>query len=304
MNLIKPKKLQKGDTIGLISVSGNIKEYQNIENAKKYFESKGFNVVISENTKEKYRYHAGTDKVRANTFNEFVKNDKIDAIVCTRGGYGVLRIIDLIDYEAVRKNPKIICGYSDITVLLLMLYKKSKTVTFHGAMANGDFGKENVSQFTEKSFFETLSGTNPLMFKTENEPLMRGEAEGILWGGNLATVASMAGLDFIPDEEFIFFTEDINEPDYKIDRMFTQLFNIEKFRKNIKGLVIGEFTDSDKQFYTKEVLKEFANTYNIPCSDGFYISHGANKYTLPIGVKWEFNANEKIVEIKEDVFFD
>ena len=121
MNLIKPKKLKKGDTIGLISISGNIKEPQNIERAKIFFESNGFNVIISENTYKKFRYHAGSDKERANTFNDFIKNKDIDAIVCTRGGYGVLRIIDKIDYKSVSENPKIICGYSDINVLLLML---------------------------------------------------------------------------------------------------------------------------------------------------------------------------------------
>ena len=302
MNLIKPKKLQKGDTIGLVSVSGNIKEPQNIERAKKYFENKGFNVVVSENTYKKYRYHAGNDEERANTLNEFVENKDIDVIVCTRGGYGVLRIIDKIDYDAVKKNPKIICGYSDITVLLLMLLKKSGLVTFHGAMANGDFGKESISQITEKYFFETLSGESSLVFSTLEKPLYEGEGQGILWGGNLATITSMAGIDFIPDEKFVFFTEDIGEPDYKIDRMFTQLFNIEKFRENVCGLVIGEFTDSDRQLYTKEVIKEYAEKYKLPCSDGFCISHGKNKYTLPIGCHCIFNSCEKNLKITETPF--
>ena len=304
MNLIKPKKLQKGDTIALVSISGNIREPQNIERAKKYFESKGFNVIISENTYKNYRYHAGNDEERANTFNEYVKNKDIDAIVCTRGGYGVLRIIDKIDYKAAACNPKIICGYSDITVLLLMLLKRSNIVTFHGAMANGDFGKENISKITEKSFFETLYGETPLIFKTSNVPLYSGEAEGILWGGNLATITSMVGVDFIPDEKFIFFTEDIGEPDYKIDRMFTQLFNTEKFKKNIQGMVIGEFTNSEKQIYTKEVIKEYAKEYKIPCSDGFYISHGADKYTLPVGCKCKFNTDDRTVKIVDTPFAD
>jgi len=304
MNLIKPKKLQKGDTIGLISISGNIKEPQNIERAKKYFENRGFNVVISENTYKKFRYHAGDDEERANTFNQFIKNKDIDAIICTRGGYGVLRIIDKIDYKAVSENPKIICGYSDITVLLLMLLKKSNIITFHGAMANGDFGKEKISEITENSFFETLSGRVPLIFKTLNGPVYEGEAKGILWGGNLATITSMAGLDFIPDEKFVFFTEDIGEPDYKIDRMFTQLFNIKKFRDNVQGLVIGEFTESDRQQYTTGIIKEYAQKYKLPCSDGFYISHGKDKYTLPVGCNCIFNTDDKSVKIIGSPFAD
>jgi len=304
MNLIKPKKLQKGDTIGLISISGNTQELQNIERAKKYFEDKGFNVVVSENTYKSFRYYAGDDNERANTFNEFIKNKDIDAIVCTRGGYGVLRIIDKIDYDAARKNPKIICGYSDISVLLLMLYKKSDILTFHGPMADGDFGKEQVSKITEDYFFETLLNNSQHEYKTNNEPMFKGETEGILWGGNLSTISSMVGLDFIPNEKFVFFTEDVCEPDYKIDRMFTQLFNEKKFKENICGMIIGEFTDNDRQMYTKEVIQEFAHKYQIPCSDGFLISHGRDKYTLPIGLKCKLNATDGYFKIIETPFVE
>lgn len=302
MNLIKPKKLQKGDTIGLISISGDRENPENLERAKNYLQNKGYNIVVSESSYKQFRYHAGTDEERANTFNEFVQNKDIDAILCTRGGYGVLRIIDKIDFKAASKNPKIICGYSDITILLLLLLKKSNLMTFHGPMADGDFGKDNVSPITENSFFETLSGKTPLTFKTENEPLFEGEAKGFLWGGNLVTIASMAGLDFIPNRKFVFFTEDVSEPDYKIDRALTQLFNITKFRNNICGMVIGEFTDSDRQKYTREVIKEFAQKYKLPCSDGFYISHGYNKYTLPMGAKCTFNSVEKTLKINEYPF--
>lgn len=304
MNIIKPKKLQKGDTIGLVSISGSREEPENLERAKSYFQSKGFNVVVSENSYKQHRYHAGTDEERAEAFNNFVQDKNIDAIVCTRGGYGLLRIIDLIDYKAVRKNPKIICGYSDITILLLMILKKSRLITFHGPMADGDFGKENISSITEKSFFDTLTGCLPLIFKSQNESSYNGEVQGILWGGNLVTTASMAGLDFIPNRKFIFFTEDVSEPDYKIDRTLTQLFNITKFRKNICGMVIGEFTNSDRQQYTRDVIKEFAVKYKIPCSDGFYISHGYNKYTLPVGVKCHFNSTENTLKILENPFCD
>ena len=304
MNLIKPKKLKAGDTIGLISLSGNREQPEKTERAKNYFRNKGFNVVVSDNSDKSFRYHAGTDEERAKAFNDFIKDDNIDAVVCTRGGYGVLRIISRIDYKSAAKNPKIICGYSDITILLLMLLKKSNLVTFHGPMTDGDFSIDNISPITENSFFETLTGTAPLTFKTENEALVKGEAKGILWGGNLVTVASMAGIDFIPNRKFIFFTEDVCEPDYKIDRALTQLFNLTKFRNNICGMVIGEFTDSDRQMFTRDVIKEYAQKYNIPCSDGFCISHGYNKFTLPVGVKCSFNSEEKTLKISETPFCD
>ena len=254
MNLIKPKKLQKGDTIGLLSVSGDIRNVKNIENAAKYFQSLGYKTVISDTTYRKFRYHAGSDEERVKNLEEFFQDDKIDAIVCTRGGYGVIRILEKINYDIIKNHPKILCGYSDITALLLYIYKKTGMVCFHGAMANGDFGGEKISKFTEKSFFETLSYSKTLSFKANGKVFNKGNASGVLWGGNLATIASMVGLDFIPDEKFILFLEDVNEPAYKIDRMFTQLFNVEKIRKNLAGLALGVFSDLEKKNFVDDMF--------------------------------------------------
>ncbi len=306
MNLIKPKKLKKGDKIALLSVSGDIRDIGKIKFAADYFEKQGYNTVISDTTFKKFRYHAGNDNERVEQFHRFLQDDSINAIVCTRGGYGLLRILNDIDYELVKSNPKIICGYSDITALLLMIYKKAGMVTFHGAMANGDFGDADVSSFTEKSFFQTLTDGKNLVFKAENfgKTLYEGRTSGTFWGGNLATISSMCGLDFIPDEKFVFFVEDVNEPAYKIDRMFTQLLNVEKFQKNIAGLVIGQFTDIDKPQYLEDMLLELSNKLEIPAATNFSISHDKNKFTLPVGVQCIFNANEKAVAIMESPFVD
>lgn len=302
MNLIKPKKLQKGDTIGLLSVSGDIRNVKNIENAAKYFQSLGYKTVISDTTYRKFRYHAGSDEERVKNLEEFFQDDKIDAIVCTRGGYGVIRILEKINYYIIKNHPKILCGYSDITALLLYIYKKTGMVCFHGAMANGDFGGEKISKFTEKSFFETLSCSKTLSFMANGKVFNKGNASGVLWGGNLATIASMVGLDFIPDEKFILFLEDVNEPAYKIDRMFTQLFNVEKIRKNLAGLALGVFSDSEKKNFVDDMFKEYAKILQIPCCEGFLISHEEDKFTLPIGVNCEFSADKKIIETTERAF--
>lgn len=152
MNLIKPKKLEKGDTIGLLSISGEIRDRNNICKAAKYFQNLGYNTIISETTYKKFRYHAGCDEERINQLHKFFKDPDIDAIVCTRGGYGLLRMLNGINYDLIANHPKIICGYSDITALLLMIVKKSKMVCFHGAMANGDFSSDKLSDITVKSF--------------------------------------------------------------------------------------------------------------------------------------------------------
>ena len=246
---------------------------------------------------------AGNDKERIDEIHNFFLDKNIDAIVCTRGGYGLLRIIPHLDYELIAKNPKIICGYSDITALLLMIYKNTGMVCFHGAMASGDLGQAEKSDFTVNSFFKTLSTEEKLTFSSENgSTIYQGTANGVLWGGNLATIASMAGLDFIPDEDLILFVEDVNEPAYKIDRMFTQILNIKELKNNLKGLVVGQFSDVDREIYVKELLTEISSDLKIPTADNFLISHEKDKFTLPIGANCTFNANEKTLTVNEKLF--
>lgn len=306
MNLIKPKKLKQGDTIGLLSISGDIDNYENIQNAENFFRAKGYKTIVSETTYKHFRYHAGSDEERVLALHKFFTDKDVDAIVCTCGGYGLIRIIDKIDYRLIAKNPKIFCGYSDITALLTMMCKKSHLLCFQGPMASGDFGIQNVSYFTEKSFFETLTGAGNNIYTADEcgQVLHKGVAKGILWGGNLTTIASMAGNFFIPNEKFVFFIEDVNEPAYKVDRMLTQLFRIEKFAKNIQGLAVGVFSGVGEIKYVNEVLEEYTSKYNIPCCDGFKISHERDKYTLPIGVKCELSADEKFIKINENLFSD
>jgi muramoyltetrapeptide carboxypeptidase len=130
---------------------------------------------------------------------------------------------------------------------------------------------------TLSSFFKAINN-EPLEF-TGTKLYKEGSAEGMLWGGNLATVVSLCGQDFIPDEDFIFFAEDLNEPVYKIDKMFTQLFNIEKFKQHCKAIVLGDFLNVDNETWLEELFKEFT----IPTIGGIKITHAEEKITLPIG---------------------
>ncbi|MBQ2644678.1 LD-carboxypeptidase [bacterium] len=304
MNLIKPKKLEKGDTIGLLSVSGNVSDIESINRAERYFNSLGYKTFISDTTYKTCRYNAGTDSDRLKALHDFFLNDYINAIVCTCGGYGVLRIIKNVNYDIIKNNPKIFCGYSDITNLLLMIYKRTGLITFHSPMASGDFGLENISKFTEDSFLNALTINDEKTFYADEygQILKSGKAQGILWGGNLATISSMVGLDFIPNEKFIFFVEDINESAYKIDRMLTQLFNVKNFSDNIAGIAVGIFSGVDNIDFVQEVIKEFAEKYQIPACNGFKISHEYDKFTLPIGLKCIFSADEKSIQIQETPF--
>ena len=300
MKIIKPNKLIKGNTIGILAISGRIKDFENIEKAKSFFEEEDYKVVISETCKSSHRYMAGlNDDECINELHKFFSDKNIDVILCARGGYGTLRLIDKIDWELIKNNPKIFAGYSDITTLLNLIYKKTGLITFHSAMPNGDFSKE-IDDYTKAAFFNTLEGKTICYHAYNSSIFKEGEAVGKLWGGNLSTLCALCGTNFIPNEDLILFLEDLNEPVYKIDKMLTQLFNIVKLRKNVKGIAIGEFKDIEDKNQLDEVILELANKLNIPICDGFKITHNKIKDTLPIGIKTYFNAKAGIIRILED----
>lgn len=261
MNLIKPPLLKDGDTIGILAPSGAMDDDKNLKRAIKFFESKGYKVKLSDNVYSKNRYLAGTDEERVNAIHKMFADKSVNAIICLRGGYGAIRLINKIDYDLIRQNPKIFCGYSDITALNAMFLKRAGLATFSGPMILSDFGQENLCEYTINKFFETaMTG--------------RFEYEGVFWGGNLSTLVSLCGQDFIPDFEFTLFLEDLNEPPYKIDKMVTQLFNIDKIRENTKAIAIGDFLGADDIDYIFEDL-------GLPLIKNFPASHSEKKATIP-----------------------
>ena len=279
-NIIAPK-LKKGDTIGFLSVSGDIKDFSRLEKAKELFEKRGYRVVISDTAKMRKNYLCAQDAIRAKALNDFFADKSINAIVSCRGGYGAIRILDKIDYELIKNNPKIFCGYSDITALQLMIYKKTGLVTYNAPMAYSDFGTD-LEEDTINSFFNTLEHGIKEISLEKSKIYYGGIAAGILWGGNLSTVQSLCGLDFIPDKTFIFAAEDVNEPVYKIDRMFTQLLNISKFKNNLKGIVLGDFSGIDNERYFDDFMTELAQDLKIPVVFGLKFGHEIQKLTFPL----------------------
>lgn len=270
------------NTIGIIALSGFCDESK-IYNAKHFFEKNGYKVKLSNNIFDKKRYLAGDDEAKLTELKRFYEDTEIDVIMCARGGYGAIRLINNIDYEAIKNNPKVICGFSDVTALLLMIYKKTGQIVYHGPMATSDFG-ETISQENKATFryFQNAINSKKLNFNG-SKIYKSGSAQGIIWGGNLATVVSLCGLDFIPNKDFIFFAEDLNEPVYKIDKMFQQLINIEAFSKHCKGIVLGDFLDCGNQEWLDEYFYELAERLEVPIVGGFKITHNKEKITIPIG---------------------
>ena len=168
-----------------------------------------------------------------------------------------------------------------MTALSAMFLKRAGLVTYSAPMINGDFGND-ISDFKWENFKRAVMSDEPLFF--DGKEINSGEAKGLSFGGNLATLVSLCGVDFLPDEGFILFVEDLNEPVYKIDRMLTQLSNIENFTRNLKGVVLGEFSDLDNIDYFEELIAEFARCRKVPVLNGLKITHSHDKITVPIGV--------------------
>lgn len=284
MNLIKPKKLEKGDTISIIAPSGGVESDENLLRATAYLKSLGYNIKWGKNVLKTNKYLAGTDNERLEDLHNAFKDKGINAIIALRGGYGAIRLINKIDYNLIKQNPKIFAGYSDITGLSAMLLKHSGLITYSAPMINGDFGIKSKDKFTIDNFFKTVATTEKQEIKAQTI-LKEGKASGITFGGNLATLVSLCGLDFIPNQKFIFFAEDLNEPVYKLDKMFTQLLNIEEFRKNISGIVFGEFLDIDNDEWLNSLQKEIVQELKVPAISGLKITHAREKLTIPIGIE-------------------
>ena len=297
MDLIYPEHLKKGDTIGILCVSGKIDDYSKLNRAKEFIESKGYNVKISYLPEQQNDYLCADDETRASELNRFFADKTIKAIIAARGGYGSIRIIDKIDYKTIKDNPKFFGGYSDITALSLMIYKNTGLVTYNSPMAYSDLGNQ-ISDYTEKSFFDVIeNGLTEL--RLENSRVYKsGNASGVLWGGNLSTIQSLCGIDFIPVDDFIFITEDINEPVYKIDKMLAQLFNISKFKTNCKAIVLGYFSNIDNNEILDKLFKEIANKYEIPVVKGLKFGHERDFLTFPIGVNAILNCSDSQTNIK------
>ncbi len=306
---IKPEKLKKGDTIGIISPAGVVKDQKMLENAVNYFESQGYKVKTAPHVLDKEAYLAGKDAQRLSDLENMFCNDEVNAILCSRGGYGSFRILNDINYDLVRNNPKIFVGYSDITALLVNFYQKSGLVGFHGPLFVSDFGRDNVNEYTEKVFWQVLRSKNTENFSDFHNPveyhcLKPGKVQGELIGGNLAIMCGLLGTPFMPDiSGKILFLEDIGEPLYKIDRMITRLKLAGVFEK-ISGLLFTEFTSvtgtDNNELTLLDLLLDLAGDLKIPAGYGFPAGHGEMKATLPLGVEYFFDSKDFQLRLIED----
>jgi len=294
---IYPPPIKKGDTIGLVAPAGPLINKENFAAGVHILEKKGFKLKFNQKLLNAKGYLAGSDQERADEFNRLWGDPEVKGLLAVRGGYGCLRMIDLVDMKQIRKHPKIFIGFSDLTVLLNAINKKTRLVTYHGPVVTT---LTNINRQSLTSFFNVLESKTPNLLNPSRIKILNGgKAKGILRGGNLTTLAHMIGTPHeIPWNDTILFLEDIGESPYRLDRMLTHLDKAERLQK-IKGLILGSFTDENNK--EKTVLKktiyerifEFFIDKKIPIWADFPVGHSNKNMTLPIGVEVKMDSSAK-----------
>ena len=307
MTTINPL-LKRGDTVGLITPAGFISE-EKLRTAEKNLSALGLNVTYYKSVLEKTGYLAGSDENRLNELHSMFKNESIKAIIAVRGGYGTTRILDRINYDLIRTNPKPVIGYSDITALINAVYKKTGIPGFHGIVAAGNFTKFTIKNF-EEMFFSGSENIKISGFEEHRKDayiIKDGNISGKLSGGNLALICSLIGTPFEPDwNNKIIFLEDIGEAPYRIDRMLTQLISAGKFN-NVRGIIFGKFKacepeeqEINNSFSLREVIFDRIKPLKIPAVYGFSFGHIKNQTIFPIGINAGFNTETFSLTLKRN----
>lgn len=299
---LKPPRLVKGDTIGLVSPGSIIPESEKYPEVINTIRELGFDVKVGNNAQNRRGYFAGTDRERAEDLNNFFIDPEVDAIMAFRGGWGSNRILSLIDFENIRQNPKPIIGFSDITTLLLAIHAKTGLVTFHGPVGNSEW-----TDFTLSSFKNVLMNASPVSMNNREgvkiNTIFPGEAEGRLLGGNLTVLTSMLGSDYLPEwENGILFVEEIGEEVYRIDRMLTQL-KLNGIFDKINGFIFGRCTDCKKDnnfsLSLEQILEDHIRPIEIPAFYGSMIGHIDDIFTLPLGINAKINSVTGRITLQE-----
>lgn len=309
--LNKIKKLKKGDTIGIINPAFCNPANNDYKAMFAAFEEYGFKVKLGKTYTLKEGYLAGSDKERALDVMEMFTDPEVDGIICMRGGYGASRMVDLLDYEVIKQNPKFFAGFSDITVLLNNITQKSKFPTIHG-LVGCYLGAKKYEGITREDFEQIL-------FKNQKGRVLKGDGEkvvtinggianGVTAGGNLSLLATLAGSPYEVDfTDKIVLIEEVGEEPYQIDRYLSSL-RLNGSLNKAKGFILGYFTDCNPGESKKndqsvmDVINDYFKDLGKPTIFNFPIGHDFPTLNLPIGVEVVLDANNKSVEIKGDIY--
>lgn len=287
-----PPPLTAGARVALVAPSGPLRSEAELDVAITQARGFGWDPVVGANVLAKYGYLAGEDAHRVADLNTALRDDRIDGIWCVRGGYGAMRLLDKLDVDAMRRHPKALIGYSDITALHAALVDAADVVTFHGPTA-----RSPLSDFSRASFERAImQQRDPAGAAPGARSLRGGRAEGRLVGGNLALLAALCGTRYAPDfTDAILVIEDIGEQTYRLDRMLRQLALSGAFSR-LAGIAFGHFTDGTAaddadSCALDDILREAADLAGVPTVADIPLGHIEDQWTLPLGAMAELDAD-------------
>ncbi|HWQ30972.1 MAG TPA: LD-carboxypeptidase, partial [Negativicutes bacterium] len=288
--MVKAKRLETGDTVGLVAPASPAGASK-VEKAVKYLEGLGYRVRIGESAYSSRGYLAGCDELRAADINSMFSDREVAAVFCMRGGYGSQRLLDKLDFELIRRNPKIFMGFSDITALLNAIHQECGLITFHGPMG-GDFagGLGKPTKAAMKKALESIEPIGELPNPEVPGVLSEGRAEGEVAGGNLSVIASSMGTPYeIDTKGRILLLEDVFEEPYSIDRMLNQLKLGGKL-DGAAGIILGDWGNTEPEepdfsLTLEEVLEDYFSDIGKPVLAGYKIGHCKPNLTVPIGAR-------------------
>jgi muramoyltetrapeptide carboxypeptidase len=308
-SFLRPKALRRGEVIGLVAPAGALWRPDRVEGCVRYLEGQGYRVEVGAHALGNDGAFSGTDDGRLCDLNGMLRDPRIRAILALRGGYGTPRLLDRIDYAAVRRDPKIVVGYSDITALQMALYRKTGLVSFSGPLGAVEFASA-PDPVTEESFWRLVTSrrTRGRLPLPDDEPLVtrqKGLGEGPLLGGCLSLVVALLGTPFSPDYRgAVVALEDVHEQFHRIDRMMTQL-RLAGVLGRATGLLLGRFThttaaDLAHPFHDLEAIwRSVLHGVQAPILEGFPYGHVPRKVTLPWGIPVRVDGKKQAVSLLE-----
>ena len=292
--IIKGPPLQPNQTVGIIAPASPVSQSE-ISQGLKLLESFPLKIRLGRHLFDHLNYLAGTDHDRMSDLHKMFSDPDIKAIFCARGGYGSARLLNEIDFDLIRKNPKIIVGFSDLTALLIAIYKQSGLITIHGPTLSGlpkNKNWPNVSRLI-------TTPHRPQIFFKQGGIINKGKARGILLGGNLSTICSLLDTPFLPSfEGVILFLEEKGESPYRLDRMLTHLLLSDRLNR-LSALVIGQIEDCGEKELIYSLLKERFRGLKIPVVTGLPVGHGVENISLPLGLPALLDTEKMLLKIEE-----
>lgn len=311
-SIIKPEKLQKGDTVMIVAPAGVEYNKFRLQLSIESLEALELKVKVAENTLGRWGYFPAEDEVRAAEVNQAFADKEVKAIITLRGGWGAARTLPYIDFDLIKENPKILMGYSDITALLNPIYDKTGLITFHGPIAGGAWNK-----FTQDSVNEVLfegkaqhmvnpqeKGEYLTVRENRIQTIVSGTAEGRMVGGNLTVLTALQGTPYFPNiKDKILILEDVGENIYRVDRMLTQLA-LGGHLDECSGVVLGGWTDVSTDggfgdFALMDIFEHHFASRGKPVFTGALFGHIADNRTMPIGINVKIDADEGSVTMLE-----